>query len=50
VKQRLAAEPGVEVVAFIGRMPGFNHPVERFEIEGVAVPSASARSVVVDRD
>jgi putative ABC transport system permease protein len=50
VKQRLAVEPGIEVVALTGRMPGFNHPVERFEIEGVAVPSASARSVVVDRD
>jgi putative ABC transport system permease protein len=50
LKQRLAAQPGVKAVAFSSRTPGFNHPVERIQLEADTAQAPVVRVLGVDED
>jgi predicted permease len=50
VKRDFAAERGVQGVAFVDRMPGFNHPVEVFELENDTTFYDEVRVVAADLD
>ncbi|HET9985725.1 MAG TPA: ABC transporter permease [Longimicrobiales bacterium] len=48
VQRRLAADPAVLAATRSSRLPGFNHPIERLEVEGDSAETRNVRQVAVD--